>query len=47
MIKIKDIGMKDGSMDGKWMNMTRTRRWITCQDQIDGRIMDVCRKMYG
>ena len=29
------------------MNMTRTRGWIACQDQIGGRIMEACRKMYG
>ena len=34
----------------EWMNMTRMmdcQIWMTCQDQIDGRNMDVCRKMYG
>ena len=32
-------------MDGKLMNMKRIMEckiWIACQDQIDGRIMDVC-----
>ena len=32
------------------MNMTRTMEcmmWIACQDQIYGRIMDICRIMYG
>ena len=43
--KIKVYGWK---MDE--MNMKRTMEckiWITCQDQIYGRIMGVCRKMYG
>ena len=32
------------------MNMTRTMEckiWIAGQDQIYGRIMELCRKMYG
>ena len=37
-------------MENGRMNMTRTmgcKIWIACQDQIYGRIMEVCRIMYG